>query len=223
MSTTTHLVRKDRFTESRLATSEDKALALGQVRVRIDGFALTANNVTYAAFGEAMHYWDFFPSGEEGWGIVPVWGFGTVAQSLHPGAAPGERLYGYWPMAGSAILQPERLTKRGFVDATPHRAALHGVYNQYLRSNQDPFYTPDSEDVQMLLRPLFNTSWLIDDFLADNKFLGARTVLLSSTPAGRWRRAPSNPRRSATPKRSDPRDRAPSTRGCRSLRSARAS
>lgn len=180
MSTTTLLVRKDRLDEARLATAEDGALARGQVRVRVDHFALTANNVTYAAFGEAMHYWDFFPAREEGWGIVPVWGFGTVVQSLHPGVAVGERLYGYWPMAGSAVLQPERLTERGFNDASPHRAALHGLYNQYLRCNQDPFYTPDSEDEQMLLRPLFNTSWLIDDFLADNDFFGARAVLMSS-------------------------------------------
>jgi hypothetical protein len=31
-----------------------------------------------------------------------------------------------------------------------------------------------------LLRPLFITSWLIDDFLADNDFFGARIMLLSS-------------------------------------------
>ena len=30
---------------------------------------------------------------------MPVWGFATVVQSLHPGVAVGERLYGYWPMA----------------------------------------------------------------------------------------------------------------------------
>jgi hypothetical protein len=37
-----------------------------------------------------------------------------------------------------------------------------------------------SEDIQALLRPLFITSWLIDDFLADQQFFGASTVLLSS-------------------------------------------
>ncbi|MCG2594926.1 DUF2855 family protein [Ramlibacter sp. XY19] len=180
MGTTTLLVRKDRLSEARLAAAQDAPLAPGQVRVRVDAFALTANNVTYAAFGEAMHYWQFFPAPEEGWGIVPVWGFGTVVQSLHPGVAVGERLYGYWPMASSAILQPQRLTERGFRDGAPHRAELHGIYNAYLRTNRDPYYTPDSEEAQALLRPLFTTSWLIDDFLADNQFFGADTVLLSS-------------------------------------------
>jgi hypothetical protein len=101
-------------------------------------------------------------------------------QSLHPGVAVGERVYGYWPMADHAILQPTRLTAAGFADAAPHRRELHTVYNHYMRCNADPFYTADSEDLQALLRPLFATSWLIDDFLHDNAFFGAETMLLSS-------------------------------------------
>ncbi len=180
MPTTTLQVRKDKLTETRLVTTDDAPLATGQVRVRVEHFALTSNNITYAAFGDAMSYWQFWPTGEDGWGIVPVWGFATVTQSLHPGVAVGERLYGYWPMAGSAVLQPDRLTEAGFTDAAPHRAGLHVVYNQLLRCNRDPFYTPDSEGPQALLRPLFVTSWLIDDFMADNDFFGANVMLLSS-------------------------------------------
>jgi hypothetical protein len=180
MSNTMLLVRKDRLDEAKLVTREDAPLADGQVRARVDAFALTANNITYAAFGDAMDYWRFFPAGEEGWGIVPVWGFGTVVQSLHAGVAVGERLWGYWPMARSAVLQPTRLSASGFADAAPHREGLNPVYNQYLRCSADAFYTPDSEDVQAILRPLFATSWLIDDFMADNGFFGADTLLLSS-------------------------------------------
>jgi len=180
MTTTTLLVRQDQLGTARVASADAGRLTPGQIRVRIESFALTSNNITYAAFGEAMSYWQFFPSGEEGWGIVPVWGFGQVVQSEHPGVAVGERLYGYWPMASDAVLQPERLDASAFSDAAPHRAALHGVYNRYLRCNGDPFYDAKTEDIQSLLRPLFTTSWLIDDFLADKGFFGAGTVLLSS-------------------------------------------
>jgi hypothetical protein len=178
--TTTLLVRKDRLQDTRLHTADDPPLAPGQARVAPDLLALTANNITYAAFGDAMEYWRFFPSGEEGSGIVPVWGFGNVVQSLHPGVAVGERLYGYWPLANSAVLQPDRLTPTGFRDAAPHRAGLHAIYNQYQRCAVDPFHTADTEGLQALLRPLFTTSWLIDDFLADNGFFGAARVVLSS-------------------------------------------
>ena len=180
MSTTTLLVRQDQLATTRLATTDDTPLADGQVRVRVERFALTANNITYAAMGEMLQYWQFFPSGEAGWGIVPVWGFATVVQSLHPGIAVGERLYGYWPMATQAVLSPQRVNAAGFSDGAPHRAGLHAVYNHYLRTSADPFYRADTEDVQALLRPLFITSWLIDDFLDDQQFFGARRLLLSS-------------------------------------------
>ena len=180
MSTTTLLVRQDQLATTRLQTTEDTALADGQVRVRVDQFALTANNITYAAMGDLLNYWQFFPTGEPGWGIVPVWGFGTVVQSLHPAIAVGERLYGYWPLASQAVLSPQHANPTGFSDGAAHRAGLHAVYNHYVRIGADPFYQPDTEDVQALLRPLFITSWLIDDFLADQQFFGARRMLLSS-------------------------------------------
>ncbi len=182
MSTTTLLVRKNQLNETRLHTAEAAPLADGQIRIHVDSFALTSNNITYAAFGDAMNYWQFFPTAEDGWGSIPVWGFGTVLQSLHPGVAVGEKIYGYFPMASETVLSPARLDSSGFYDGAPHRRELHPVYNQYLRCNTDPFYTASTEAIQALLRPLFITSFLIDDFLADNDFFGAAggAMLLSS-------------------------------------------
>lgn len=170
------LVRKDQLGSTQLCDTPERDLQAGDVRLRIDKFALTANNITYAAFGEAMNYWSFFPvnaPSESGWGRIPVWGFATVVESQLPGLSLGEKFYGYYPMSSSVVLQPKRLSAAGFIDGAAHRASLHPVYNQYVRCSADPFYTPDSEDTQALLRPLFITSWLIDDFLADNDFFGA--------------------------------------------------
>ena len=44
----------------------------GQCLLRIDRFALTANNITYAVAPDAMGYWNFFPSDQDGFGRVPV-------------------------------------------------------------------------------------------------------------------------------------------------------
>lgn len=194
MTTLDFLVRKDQLAKTELLGTPELPLSDGEVRVRIDKFALTANNITYAAFGEAMNYWSFFPvvaSEDPGWGRIPVWGFSTVVQSLHPAVAVGERFYGYYPMSSSVVLQPTRLSPAGFADGAAHRVALHPVYNQYSRCSVDPFYTGDSEDTQALLRPLFMTSWLIDDFLADNDFFGApgahgqRGVMLLSSASSK--------------------------------------
>jgi hypothetical protein len=176
-ATTDLLVRNDQLGTTTLRTTAAAALADGQVRVHIDRFALTSNNITYAAMGDAMQYWQFFPVAPTAdgitWGRIPVWGFGTVLESRHPDVAVGERLYGYFPMANAVDLTPAKCSAGSFFDAAPHRAQLHPVYNQYMRCAADPFYTADTEDLQALLRPLFITSWLIDDFLADNDFFGA--------------------------------------------------
>ena len=185
MSHTEFHVRKDQLATTHLHTLADTALAEGQVRCRIAHFALTSNNITYAAFGDAMNYWQFFPvtAADDGtaWGCIPAWGFAEVVQSLHPGVAVGERLYGYWPMASHAVLAPARLSPANFSDGAPHRAALHAVYNQYQRCNADPFYTADTEALQALLRPLLLTAWLIDDFLADNAFFGTTAGATGAT------------------------------------------
>lgn len=178
--TTTLLIRKDRLEDKRLRASADAPLEEGQVRVATDLLALTSNNITYAAFGESMAYWRFFPSKEEGWGVLPVWGFGVVVQSRHPGVAGGERLYGYWPLADAAVLSPQSLSAGRFIDGAPHRAELHPIYNQYLRRGVAGPGAFQAESLEALLRPLFTTSWLIDDLMAGNDFFGARTLLLSS-------------------------------------------
>jgi hypothetical protein len=168
-----HDLRDCRFVETPLAVGE------GEVLLAVDRFALTANNVTYAVAGDSMSYWQFFPA-EPGWGRVPVWGFADVVQSNRDDIAVGERLYGYLPMSTHLIVRPERVNESGFVDGAPHRAERAAVYNQYTRVAHDPGYSPANENAQMLLRPLFMTSFLLDDLLDDNDFFGARMVILSS-------------------------------------------
>ena len=176
MNTLNLLVRKDALGTTQIQTAITQPLQAGQVRVKIERFALTSNNITYAAMGDAMQYWRFFPTEDAAWGRIPVWGFATVQESQHPLLEVGEKLYGYFPMANSVDLTPGTITAAYFFDTAPHRAELNPVYNQYMRCKVDPFYTADTEDLQALLRPLFITSWLIDDFLADNAFFGAAAM-----------------------------------------------
>lgn len=170
-------LRQTRFTA--LDAAQDAPLAAGEVLVKVDRFAFTANNITYAVFGDGMNYWDFFPA-PDGWGRVPVWGFGDVARSNAEGVAAGERLYGYFPMSSWVKLTPQRVAPHGFADGAAHRAHLHPVYNRYQRLAADPAHRREDEPAHMLLRPLFSTSYLIDDFLAEAGFFGARQVVLTS-------------------------------------------
>lgn len=155
---------------SREAEVED-----GQVLAEIEKFAFTANNITYAVAGDMLNYWSFFPAGE-GWGKIPVWGFAKVVKSKCPEIPEGERIYGYLPMATSFVMQPEKVTGSSFLDLYKQRRDLHPVYNSYSRVSAGRPH----DDLEPILRPLYTTSFLIDDWLADNDFFGAKQAVLIS-------------------------------------------
>merc|ERR1711865_226771 len=50
----------------------------------------------------------------------------------------------------------------------------------YSFCNTDPFHMPLQEELLPVLRPLYLTSWLLDDFLNDNHMFGASHVLITS-------------------------------------------
>ena len=156
------------------ATLPDEALL-----IKIDRFAFTANNITYAAVGERLKYWELFPAPQD-FGNIPVWGFGEVIASRHPGVNVGERLFGYFPMATHLVIEAAGVTKRGLRDAAAHRQVAAPVYNAYARVGSDPAFAGRQGDYQALLRPLFMLSFLVDDYLAENEFFGAKSVMLSS-------------------------------------------
>lgn len=154
-------------------------LANGAARLRLDLFALTANNITYAAMGTGvLGYWDFFP-GPEGWGRPPVWGFATVVQSKAAGVEVHDRYYGYYPISESVDLLPAKAGPRGFVDDAPHRRAKAAVYNQYLNTSADPAYDAAFEPEQAIFRPLYGTGWWAADCVQEGE-PRPRTVVFSS-------------------------------------------
>lgn len=158
---------------------QEQDLQNGEVLLDIDHFAFTANNITYATLGDRFGYWDFFPA-EASWGQVPVWGFADVSASRHPAIKEGARVYGYLPMAEQLRVQPGDITASSFTDIASHRSHLALAYNQYQFTAADPAYRPELEALQMLLRPLLLTSFLLDDFLNENDYFGARQIILTS-------------------------------------------
>ena len=131
------LVKRDDLRECRVAGSEAPALEPGQALLAVDSFGLTANNVTYAVMGEAMSYWDFFPAAD-GWGRVPMWGFAEVERSEADGVEAGTRVYGYLPPSSHLVVTPVSVEASGFVDGSPHRAALPSAYHRYLPTDRRP-------------------------------------------------------------------------------------
>lgn len=181
----TLLVNKTDFGDVAIVNYDEGELPDGQIRVDIGPFALTANNVTYMVTGDQIGYWSVFDptaydlTKDKGQGRMPVWGYGVVRESNFPGIEAGSDIYGFFPIAKSMDMQPGKLSKHGFTDIAEHRSGLHSLYSGYSFTAADPSYSAH-RDLQPVLRPLFTTSFLIDDFLADEDNFGAEQVLLLS-------------------------------------------
>src|SRR3984957_2814005 len=173
-------LRRTDLHQTRFVSDDAPSPKDGEALLRVESFGLTANNITYAVFGEAMRYWDFFPASDPDWGKLNVWGYAHVVESRHPDLAQGTRVYGYLPCASHLLVVPDRVNEKGFVDAAPHRVPLPSAYQGYRDVATDPVYSAGREAEHILFFPLFFTSFLIDDFLADEQFFGADTVVISS-------------------------------------------
>jgi NADPH:quinone reductase-like Zn-dependent oxidoreductase len=179
MKAWTLAVDRDDLTNTTLTEDEIPEVGAGEALLRVDRVGMTANNVTYALMGDAMHYWDFFPA-EPGLGLVPLWGFADVVASGTDGVEVGTRVYGYLPPSSHLLVRPARVDERGFRDGSEHRAALPSPYNVYALTTADPAYEANRENLQVLYRPLFYTSFMLADQLEDNRHYGADVLVISS-------------------------------------------
>lgn len=172
-----------------------KRIPENHILVQVQRFGFSANNVSYQALGEApdFRYFDFHAAPESKdvsprtHGLVPVWGFGTVVASSLPQIRVGEKVYGYLAPARYLLLPvtPSSINKYFFYVPRPHLPADRRPYNQITRCGNDAQYNPLPlrEDMTMLYRPLFWTSYWCEDWLFTASYRGARRFLISSASA----------------------------------------
>jgi hypothetical protein len=177
----------------------EQPLADNEVLLKVSKFALTANNISYGITGDALGYWQFFPvnnvpsdtasnsitstthtAQQTQWGRLPVMGFADVVSSNNKDINVGERVWGFMPMATHLKIIAGKVNPSGFSDINPCREGLSPVYARFDRVSTNPFYQLNNEDYDILLRGLFTTSWLVDDFMFDNNYFDATQYLITS-------------------------------------------
>ena len=172
-------VDRENLRNTRVVRSALPELAPGEVRVAVDKFGLTANNVSYAVSGDSIGYWGYYPA-TGAWGKVPVWGCANVVESRCDEVPVGDRLWGFFPMASHAVLRPGKVRPDQFIDVAEHRSELPSLYNGYRRMQGEPEFLRELETERCLLFPLFITSYVLYDRLVDNDLFGAEQVLIGS-------------------------------------------
>ncbi|RBP52796.1 DUF2855 family protein [Arenicella xantha] len=174
---------KQDLSKSRIVEAPTFELAAGEARLKIDRFAFTANNITYAVLGDKLKYWHFFqPHGDnaEDWGIIPVWGFADVVESKCDDLPVGDRLFGYFLPSNELKVTPTAVSADRFIDASAHRSHLPPAYNMYRRVLSEPGYNKQYDDERMLLFVLHLTSYCIQDMLQQNNWFGAKQIVIIS-------------------------------------------
>lgn len=159
-------VNKSDLSVTRQDVTTSAPLEENQILVEIENIGLSANNISYAATGDALGYWSYF-SKEQDWGIVPVWGFGRVIESKNPSITVGEKVFGILPMESHVVLTPGSISDIAFSDASSNRAELHPWYNRYYRCINDPVFNEQTSDIQPVLWALFMTGWMMAEELRD--------------------------------------------------------
>lgn len=174
------MTRKSDLGETLLDAVASPEPGEGEVVLALDRFSLTTNNITYAAYGDAIGYWKVFPTVRDDYGLMPVWGFADVTASRAEGIEVGARVFGFFPMADKLVVRAEKISRGGFADAAPWRKAAPDIYNRYVLCAADANYDVALENPEALFRPLFITSYTAVDFLRENGFFGARQIVVSS-------------------------------------------
>jgi hypothetical protein len=178
-------VSKDVFFKNRIAEIPDRDLELkkGDVLVKVESFAYTANNITYAVAADMVGYWQFFPPAGENkarWGVIPVWGFAQVVASKSEGIPVGDRLFGFFPPAKHVKMTPVGVSESRFTDGAAHRSELPKGYNIYQRVLNEKNYNPAFDRERMLLWPLLLTSFCLWNALKDANWHGAEQIIILS-------------------------------------------
>ena len=81
-------------------------------------------------------------------------------------------------MADELVVTPGARHVHGFTDLAVHRQPMASVYNRYLFTDTDSLYAAGREGQQMVLVPLFFTSFVLDDYIGDNHSFGVSAAII---------------------------------------------
>lgn len=173
------LVRRGEPSATTVVTSRRPDLTEGRVRLAVERYGVSANNVTYALVGGSspvLSWLEHFPA-REGFVRVPVWGFATIVESRHPDHAVGSQVFGYLPMSTDVDVTPQPF-EGGFLDVSTHRVDLPEFYRRLVTVGGPE----DLDGLRTLVRPVFSTSFFLADVVDQQveRAGGPVTVLVTS-------------------------------------------
>lgn len=178
--------KRKRKTETVILRDELPALEKGEIRICVDKFGLSTNNMFYAQMGDApfLKFFDVYPlEGDNDLVNVPAWGLGTVIESENPEFSVGERYRGFYHMT-NVVQMNAKPSSDGLVAIGGNRDKLNKAYNRFIKVSDgpaSPFTGAGSKpDLAMVSAPGALSGFVIYELLRMKQYYGCNGVVLTS-------------------------------------------
>ncbi|KPI37861.1 uncharacterized protein AB675_3041 [Cyphellophora attinorum] len=177
------LVKKDQYNEQFFFEQRDltsSKLKPSSVRIQARLLGLSANNLSYCALGDQLHWYDAFPipdtlptpyRNSDEYAVAPGWGYAEILESTIEELKPGRRLYGFIPtsnMVTDLKLKPSELGAPGhWTECSEHRAQVMAIYSRYFEAEGD-FALGSSEYARLwkaALFPAWKSGYILNKFV----------------------------------------------------------
>lgn len=198
-SSSIQLISKTDFTDQALVPVAPPSAPLtasdspDTARIRSRVLGLTTNVFTYAKLGgtgfPGLDWWNAWPMPDTSalpapfnddtskYCRISAWGYSEVVESTVPGLPTGTFLYGYQPIGTAPEdlhLQPVAGVSGIWIEVSERRKGLLAIYNTYQITAASVSNDRDDRGWDALMRPLFGTSWMLNNFVFDPT--GTRTI-----------------------------------------------
>lgn len=178
--------KRKRTKETVILRDELPALKKGEIRILVDKFGLSTNNLFYAQMGEApfLKFFHVYPiEGHKDLANVPAWGLGTIIESENPEFNIGERYRGFFHMTNVVQMKAKR-SSDGLVAIGGNRDKLNKAYNRFVRVSEGPSSpftgTGSKPDLAMIAAPGALSGFVIYELLKKKSYYGGNSVVLTS-------------------------------------------
>lgn len=155
----------------------DKSLPpLGESSIRVQSsiISITANNITYARFGDVpgfnffgahpLPFQDGLYSDSSKYGRISAWGVGTVIESTADFVPVGKQVWGYLPIASLPVdkkVEPTKV-KDVIMEITDYRQPLLPIYNRFFILDKTHAENQKLQAYSALMKVLFETAYALN-------------------------------------------------------------
>lgn len=158
----------------------NRGIPKNHLLLKLQRFGLTSANLAHPLVPGMSNSWPrLFAHDGDGVGRLPVWGYAEVVESNSPDIEPGMGLYGCFPMTRYLLVDADQYAaKRSEFDfGFPITGAVSTGQSLPIITESESL---NDADLQILLRPLLSSAYLIMEELRESEFWQTEQIIITA-------------------------------------------